>query len=105
MLQLVGEAVTNCNTVIRIWKERCPGCDGTLAFARLADGRVKPLGVHCITCHSRRHSACTTCGSCLPEWAPIRKWPDGRPCPRWDKRYCSPACRQKAYRRRKRADA
>jgi hypothetical protein len=63
---------------------------------------AKPLGFHCLTCHGRWHNACLVCGACLPDWKPtgIPDWPweERR---RSDARYCSNACRQRAYRKRK----
>lgn len=68
-----------------------------------AVGDAKPLGMHCLTCHSDRHNACVDCGACLPDWAPsFGKLPWER-YQRRDARYCSNACRQRAYRKRKEA--
>jgi hypothetical protein len=60
---------------------------------------------HCTTCHSRDHNACEGCGECLGAYDTgvpnpsgyLRTWKNYRR----DKRYCSGACRQRAYRRRR----
>jgi hypothetical protein len=54
---------------------------------------------HCAACHKDFHSACQTCERCLDPTA-TGKWKDGEGGPRRDALYCSPACRQKAYRTR-----
>lgn len=75
----------------------CEGCQSAVPAIQRLDGRRRPLTPHCITCHSPDHNACRQCGRCLPEWAPRREWSDAG---RIDRRYCSSACRQKAYRQR-----
>lgn len=44
--------------------------------------------IHCRTCHSDRHRACRTCGTCLGDSA------------RWDRFYCSTSCRVRAHHER-----
>ena len=68
-----------------------------------AVGEAKPLGLHCLTCHSRNHNACVGCGACLPDWSPLPPLFPDEPRRRLDARYCSNACRQRAYRKRKAA--
>jgi len=53
------------------------------------------LSLHCAACHSNRHRACRTCMACLPDWHNYRN------PRRIDSLYCSSACRQKAYRKRR----
>jgi len=74
--------------------------------------------VHCQTCHSHEHNACEECGVCLGDSGELnRRWACGtyfdpqmggryprnhRGCEtRSDRHYCSSACRQRAYRRRR----
>lgn len=64
-------------------------------------GKPSWYGQHCITCHEYQHSACRGCGVCLPK---SRSWVDGRTRgARYDRVFCSNACRQKAYRAKRRA--
>ena len=58
---------------------------------------------HCVVCHSHDHRACMECGACL--FASFRDWCATRTIRRAyqlrrDRRYCSSACRQRAYRER-----
>ena len=84
----------------RILAVPCSGCERAPAYYQPLDrngedvGKPKPLGAHCTTCHSGEHNACQGCGACLSRWAPVAGFV------RSDKRYCSNACRQRAYRRR-----
>jgi len=73
----------------------CEGCRLAPAFFQRADGRRKPLGPHCATCHSKDHNACRQCGRCFAKWSPWES--EGG---RIDRSYCSNACRQRAYRQR-----
>jgi hypothetical protein len=85
----------------------CLLCDGRVEFVPipdsiggtyLVDGTRKAYwtefygvrGTHCTTCHSRHHNACEACGECMFDQ-------------RADARYCSGACRQRAYRERRAA--
>lgn len=54
---------------------------------------------HCLTCHSGKHYACLQCGRCLPA-SGFGAFTGDRV--RRDRLTCSPACRQKAYRARRR---
>lgn len=94
-----------------IRRENCPGCKGQISLIQEvgpdADGNCVYVGEarlvlpHCATCHSNNHNACRGCGKCLPDSFPgFHRWRGG--C-RSDKRYCSNACRQRAYRRRESA--
>jgi hypothetical protein len=84
----------------------CPRCDRWWKYVQSIDslgrphGRPRPLGPHCTTCCSNRHWACAECGQCLPRYL-------GQPGDRarFDRRTCSSACRQRAYRRRRQARA
>jgi hypothetical protein len=82
----------------------CP-CVG-VGVTRPVDVR---LGVpHCTTCHKEWHFACEVCGKCLPGWippSPSHQWRAGDRRVRIDRRTCSNACRQKAYRARRRERA
>ena len=64
---------------------------------------------HCTTCHSEEHNACLECGKCMgtvADWVFYSDWRDlphiRRGETRSDRFYCSDACRQRAYRKRKR---
>jgi hypothetical protein len=89
-----------------IWWVRCSTCNEGIRVAckdTMADrphGRLRPMDVHCCTCETRRdHTSCHDCGRCLPPWAPVdNRWSGGR---RSDTFYCTNACRQRAYRKRK----
>jgi hypothetical protein len=83
----------------------CPRCGlHPFCYQRIDDagrpiGLPRPLGVHCTSCCSRAHNACRVCGACLSTWRGL-----AGDRTRLDRRTCSPACRQLAYRRRQRAD-
>ncbi len=98
-LHLEGQKF-NCNTPAIVWVP-CKGCKMAPARYREPTGRLKPLGPHCTTCHSGDHNACHCCGSCLPECPPFAKWMIPGAVRR-DRLYCSSACRQRDYRKRKR---
>jgi hypothetical protein len=53
---------------------------------------------HCTTCHEWTHYACEECGACLPRTRHL--WP-GVGETRSDRLCCSNACRQRAYRERR----
>jgi len=57
---------------------------------------------HCSTCHSGKHYACVQCGRCLPASGIGTLTKFGEPRVRIYRNYCSSACRQKAYRARRR---
>jgi hypothetical protein len=85
-----------------------PGGSAVTACPCGAQGVTRPVDLlsgvpHCVTCHGEWHFACEGCGACLPEWIPpgIPKWTATGRGNRIDRRYCSPACRQRAYRKRK----
>jgi hypothetical protein len=58
---------------------------------------------HCTKCHRREHNACIECGKCMPKVPYYDKWERRTYLveARTSNLYCSNACRQKAYRRRK----
>ena len=103
----VGERVTfnprqtKCNAKAIIRWRQCFGCERRFPFyQRLGTdgtpkGRALIIGAHCHTCHSDEHNCCEVCGKCLP---PIHFY-SANPV-RVDRRHCSNACRQKAYRQR-----
>jgi ferredoxin len=76
--------------------DMCPSCNA---------GRLG--GAHCVTCHSNDHNACDECGACLgASGLGNRRWFGGEymggGCEtRSDRYFCSNACRQRAYRRRR----
>lgn len=90
-----------------IWNVRCIRCG--VRFDIVSDyhtevgtpgGKIRLADVHCCSCQSRGdHNSCLTCGKCLPRWIPIGSRYFGGV--RLDARYCSNACRQKAYRQRR----
>ena len=62
---------------------------------------------HCVNCHRNDHQACFQCGECMPtvaDWSMYSSPSDlGTRRVRYgemriDQKYCSNACRQKAYR-------
>lgn len=68
------------------------------------DGSYAPYfpGTHCVHCHGEaHHRACRTCGRCM-DWRVLRRW-GSKWGLRGGRRYCSNACRQKAYRKQVRA--
>lgn len=87
---------------------QCPGCGRWHPYGQYLDaagnpvGRLKHIGPHCSSCHSDRHNACVVCGQCLPPWRPgVGPHWEKLEAARIDARYCSSACRQRAYRRRR----
>jgi hypothetical protein len=80
----------------------CPRCERTWKYFQRVDadghavGRPRPLGPHCTTCCSNGHWACAVCGRCLPKY----RGRAGAGQTRIDRRTCSDACRQRAYRHR-----
>lgn len=84
---------------VRMFEVKCPGCPAGRRFLKHPSGIVTPwAGGHCTACHAHSHQACEACGQCLPEWRSRKQYSDrGR---RGDRRYCSNACRQRAYRLR-----
>ncbi|MBO0691605.1 MAG: hypothetical protein J2P58_01800 [Acidimicrobiaceae bacterium] len=60
-------------------------------------------GPHCFACHQNGHLCCRVCGRCIRrtkgayDFQHARDRVEGA---RIDRVYCSPACRQRAYRRR-----
>lgn len=95
----LAEPQPSCNMAAIVFMP-CKGCNTAPAHFRGPNGRLKPLGPHCTTCHSGGHNACCCCGSCLSECPPFAKWMIPGAV-RIDRRYCSSACRQRDYRRRK----
>lgn len=92
--------VTRVRTDIRYEPQRCKGCDGT---HHLAGGSVSGFVQqgdwrgYCLKCAGERRRearrvvhAERACAKCSRTFAPARN----------DARYCSPACRQRAYRNR-----
>lgn len=84
--------------------EQCRGCGRRISYGRdvvngQPVGQFTRMGPHCTTCHSYRHNACQECGACLPDWRMWKPWRER--AQRLDAQYCSNACRQKAYRKRK----
>lgn len=82
----------------------CPRCDCLHCYIQELDllgqpiGVSKPAGPHCTTCCSPHHWACVGCGKCLP----THRGSLGDRA-KLNRRTCSSAYRQRAYRRRKRA--
>jgi hypothetical protein len=96
--------VWRCNDGVVIWIAQCALCGGRMDLASSDGeqdgqpaGKVKLFMPHCCTCRNRDHNSCVGCGACLPSW---RRWKGGQRSQRLDARYCSNACRQRAYRRR-----
>lgn len=54
---------------------------------------------------ARRGVQCAACGATLIDRTGYRGWTAGYRRRRLDRRYCSDACRQRAYRARKRAES
>ena len=63
-------------------------------------GKEWDHGFHCTACHSREHNACEDCGKCLGD---RELWGSGGY--RSDRVFCGSACRQRAYRKRRRGGA
>jgi hypothetical protein len=91
------------------WNARCTRCgvrvdvlsDG-MTDEGTPSGRLRPAAPHCCTCRTHGdHNSCLTCGKCLSRWIPFGSRFYGGA--RLDKRYCSDACRQRAYRKRRAA--
>lgn len=101
---------TNRNT-------ECEWCDRPLTLTRqerndlhlrLIAGRDTRFGQagevpHCATCHAWTHYACDQCGGCLPDLGDgLRASYNGVKGQAYaNRRYCSNACRQRAYRARR----
>jgi hypothetical protein len=88
-----------------IWAER-RALGHTVRFGDVSEW-VGVYWTHCTTCHSRDHDACEACGACLDDYDTGVDTPTGYLRTyknyRRDTRYCSNACRQRAYRQRQRA--
>ena len=102
-----GAGVTTINPV-QSRNGGCPLCerwpDGSgrrrsydeLTKAGMPEGLVGWNFTHCTACHSPKHNACVGCGGCLV---------NHKGAHRSDKAFCSSACRQRAYRKRREAGA
>lgn len=67
-----------------------------LALPGVKPSESRPGAPHCATCHVLTHNACLGCGRCLPEAGRYTS----QAVTRTDRKHCSDACRQRAYRRR-----
>jgi hypothetical protein len=69
----------------------CAGCHDETTVFELASGERYTLYPHCATCHGL-HRPCGSCGTCIADDSPSLT-----------AHFCSNACRQRGYRRRKEA--
>jgi hypothetical protein len=72
-----------------------PLCSSCNTCRWCATGDRPAYHPHCAGCHSEWHAACGTCGQCMTAASG-----GARATVREDRAYCSPACRQRAYRAR-----
>jgi len=103
-----SRGVPICNTLLS--GARCD-CGRILTYLQPVDeagralGPPAPLRPHCRTCHQDGHAGCSRCGACMAasgRGSRLRSEQYGVDATRADRSYCSNACRQEAYRRRRR---